>query len=182
MLLDVNSGKEFLGYIISRQMSSECNRVFVYFTKIFTFRTFFLTDKICYFQFVTPCSVQGSGSARAILKLKQIMYIRPNLKVFEALFKLKNSPLINHILHPKQNCLKPQKIAFKYSGYVSVEILSIHFTSNRLIDPQNSLNQDQMITLTTVYRKCVAGHPFIALIEGPPGTGRVNKNLKTKNS
>lgn len=84
-----------------------------------------LTDKICYFQFV--CSVQESGVIPTPLKLKQVMYIRPNLKVFEALFKLKNSPLLKYILHPKLNCEKPKKQRFSYKGYVSV--LSSHLFS-----------------------------------------------------
>lgn len=65
--------------------------------------------------------MQKSGGTPTPLKLKQIMYIRPNLKVFEALFKLKNSPLIKHILQPKHNCVKPKNHPFKYKGYVSVE-------------------------------------------------------------
>lgn len=48
------------------------------------------------------------------------MYIRPNLKVFEALFKLKNSPLVNHILNPEYNCFQPISQPFHYKGYVSL--------------------------------------------------------------
>ncbi|XP_037044454.1 uncharacterized protein LOC119080290 isoform X2 [Bradysia coprophila] len=131
LMLGVHSGKEFLGYITNRQM----------------------TNKVCYFQFVTSCYIETNASSGTPLKLKQIMYVRPNLKVFEALFKLKNSPLLQHVLHPRQNCISPQKQHFQYKGY-------------------NSLNQDQMITLSSIYRKCIAGNPFISLIEGPPGTGK----------
>lgn len=77
------------------------------------------SDKICYFQLITPASNQETDTCTP-LKIKQIMYIRPNLKVFEALFKLKNSPLVNHILNPKYNCFQPNNQPFEYNGFVSL--------------------------------------------------------------
>lgn len=37
-----------------------------------------------------------------------------------------------------------------------------------------------MITLSTVYRKCISGQPFVSLIEGPPGTGKFEMKIKIK--
>lgn len=114
---NVNSGNEFLGYIINRQVTCE---FIVHSCRTKCNFYVLLTDNNCYFQFLAPCSIHRTGGSFAPFKLKQIMYIRPNLKVFEALFKMKTSPLLGHILHPKYNCAKPQKRMFKYRGYVSI--------------------------------------------------------------
>ena len=85
------------------------------------FHSIFNLDKICYFQFVSPVPVVQLSAPQCFpLTIKQIMYIRPNLKVFEALFKLKHSPLLNHVLHPKYNCVQPYIQQFEYVGFVSL--------------------------------------------------------------
>ncbi|XP_031633386.1 uncharacterized ATP-dependent helicase C29A10.10c-like isoform X2 [Contarinia nasturtii] len=89
--------------------------------------------------------------------IKPIANIRTELKLFNAIFYLNQTPFKNLILNPK--LYKPPTIPnnitkeFSYSGY-------------------DVLNKEQLHIMKSIYNKCMSKHPTLSLIEGPPGTGK----------
>lgn len=105
-------------------------------------------------------SIKGRGG-RAVdksvfVKIRPLKNIVSDLRVFQALEMLPNSPLCNVILSPATN-------------HVDV---NVDDTKDAIYYSEAPLNKSQTKAVLTAAKMCVEGTTGISFIHGPPGTGK----------
>lgn len=124
------------------------------------------------------------------LMIRHISNIRIDMKLFTAVFTLKDCPLREYLLRPLDKAMTPKSrlpYRFEYKGHVSshwanvlytytylyvYEICSLHNYYLCKFDIQETLSKSQLKVLEDVYAECRDHNKHVTLIEGPPGTGK----------
>ncbi|XP_075224835.1 uncharacterized protein LOC142326317 [Lycorma delicatula] len=101
-------------------------------------------------------SDDGTIDRTVDINLKVISFIRPTLRLFSSISSLPKTPLLPAILNPG-------------SYDFSVPELPLEFKKLPCINSLNSSQQEAIIKCTKL---CLGTKPNIALIHGPPGTGK----------
>ncbi|XP_074098426.1 putative helicase senataxin isoform X2 [Cotesia typhae] len=104
-----------------------------------------------------------------VLRMKTRYYMRPHLRMVQAILHLPSNPLLHHIIQPdvKKECYELTKDTnFKNYKFVTGD----------------ALNERQMVAVLSITNAVLEKKPKICLVEGPPGTGksRVIVNLITE--
>ncbi|XP_044589239.1 uncharacterized protein LOC123268325 isoform X2 [Cotesia glomerata] len=104
-----------------------------------------------------------------VLRMKTRFYMRPNLRMVQAILHLPSNPLLHHIIQPD----------IKKEGY---ELPKVTKFENYKFATGDALNERQMEAVLSVTNAVLDKKPKICLVEGPPGTGksRVIVNIITE--
>ncbi|CAG5093618.1 Similar to SETX: Probable helicase senataxin (Homo sapiens), partial [Cotesia congregata] len=104
-----------------------------------------------------------------VLRMKTRFYMRPNLRMVQAILHLPSNPLLHHIIQPD----------VKKEGY---ELTKVTKFDNYKFATGDALNERQMEAVLSVTNAVLEKKPKICLVEGPPGTGksRVIVNIITE--
>lgn len=104
-----------------------------------------------------------------VLRMKTRYYMRPHLRMVQAILHLPSNPLLHHIIQPD----------VKKESYELTK--ATHF-ENYKFATGDALNERQMEAVLSITNSVLEKKPKICLVEGPPGTGksRVIVNIITE--